>query len=94
MRKSVKTERSAMFPVLLWKQCEQALAALVRTAKAVEGWHLWLTALFQGIHPPVSTFLEKIKLDACNPKFNFHRKSMKAKKNREMDDKFPTCKRL
>ena len=35
------------------------MCGLARTTNAVEGWHLGVTALFQGSHPSIYTFLEK-----------------------------------
>ena len=66
---------------------------LVGTTNAVEGWHLGVTALFHGSHPPVPTFLAKIKLDSFNQKFNFLKAATGTvnkglKKYREIDEKF------
>ena len=47
-----------------------AAEGLARTTNAVEGWHLGVTSLFQGNHPCIWTFLEKISLGAAKQKFN------------------------
>ena len=82
-----------MFPIDVWNQSQETSAGLVRTTNAVEGWHLGVTALFQGSHPPITTFLQKTKLDACNQKFNFLKAATGTlnrgrKKYREIDEKF------
>ena len=45
----------------IWNQHRESSDGLVRTTNAVEGWHLGVTALFHGSHPPVPTILAKIK---------------------------------
>ena len=58
----------------------------------VEGWHLGVTALFQGSHPSIHTFLEKIQLDSYNQKFNILKASsgtinLSRKKYRDLNEK-------
>ena len=65
-----RNSRDPLFPVNLWNRSEEAAAGLIRTTNAVEGWHLGYATLFKGNHPSIHTFLEQIKLDAANQKFN------------------------
>ena len=64
-----RNSRDPLFPVNLWNHSEAA-AGLIRTTNAVEGRHLGVATLFKGKHPSFHTFLEQIKLDAANQKFN------------------------
>ncbi len=52
-----------VFPSSLWNHSESAAEGLARTTDAVEGCQLGVTALFQGIHPPMNVFLQKTQLD-------------------------------
>ena len=51
--------RKTFFPISLWNHYQNAVCGLARTTSAVEGWHLGVTALFQGSHPSIYSFLEK-----------------------------------
>ena len=59
-----------LFPMSLWNHSQEAAEGLIRTTHAVEGWHLGVTALFQGSHLSLYTFLNKIQIDSTNQKFN------------------------
>ena len=63
-------EREPTFPINPWNHFHDAADGLIRTTNAVDGWPLGVTALFQGSHPTVSVFLEKIQLDVMNQEFN------------------------
>ena len=65
-----RNSRDPLFPVNLWNHSEEAAAGLIRTTNAEEGWHLGVGTLFKGNHPSFHTFLEQIKIDAANQKFN------------------------
>ena len=65
-----RNTKEAQYPLQLWNHSRDAAEGLARTTNAVEGWHLGVTTLFQGNHPCLRTFLEKISLDATNQKFN------------------------
>ena len=54
----------------LWNHSQEAAEGLKRTTNAVEGWHLGVTELFQGSHPSLYTFFDKIQMDSINQKFN------------------------
>ena len=71
---------------------QNAVCGLARTTNAVEGWHLGVTALFQGSHPSIHTFLEKIQLDSYNQKFNILKApsgtiNLSRKKYRDLNEK-------
>ena len=71
---------------------ENAAAGLIWTTNAVEGWHNGVTSLFQGSHPPVRSFLEKIRLDSFNQNFNIlktssHTANQTRKKYQELNKK-------
>ena len=83
--------RKTLFPISLWNHY-QNVCGLARTTNAVEGWHLGVTALFQGSHPSIHTFLEKIQLDSYNQKFNILKASsgtinLSRKKYRDLNEK-------
>ena len=87
-----RNSREPLFPVNLWNHSEEAAAGLIRTTNAVEGWHLGVATLFKGNHPSVHTFLEQIKLDAANQKFNIMKamggnSNSSRKKYRELNEK-------
>ena len=87
-----RNSREPLFPVNLWNHSEEAAAGLIRTTNAVEGWHLGVATLFKGNHPSVHTFLEQIKLDAANQKFNIMKamggnSNPSRKKYRELNEK-------
>ena len=65
-----RNSRQPLFPMSLWNHSQEAAEGLIRTTNAVEGWHLGVTALFQGSHPSLFTFLNKIQMDSANQKFN------------------------
>ena len=65
-----RNSRDPLFPVNHWNYSEEASAGLIRTTNAIEGWHLGVAIFFKGNHPSVHTFLDQIKLDAANRKFN------------------------
>ena len=71
------------YPLALWYHNKGAAEGLARTTSSVEGWHLGVTSLFQGNHPGIWTFLEKISLDAANQKFNIKSLSVKENKSRK-----------
>ena len=84
--------RKTLFPISLWNHYQNAVCGLARTTNAVEGWHLGVTALFQGSHPSIHTFLEKIQLDSYNQKFNILKASsgtinLSRKKYRDLNEK-------
>ena len=54
----------------LWNHSHEAAEGLIRTTNAVEIWHLGVTALFQGSHPSLYIFLNKIQMDSSDQKFN------------------------
>ena len=54
----------------LWNHSQKAAEGLIRTTNAVEGWHLGVTAVFQGSHPILYPFLKKNQKDSTNQKFN------------------------
>ena len=58
-----RNSRQPLFPMSLWNHSQEAAEGLIRTTNAVEGWHLGVTALFQGSHPSHYTFLNKIQMD-------------------------------
>ena len=61
-----RNSRQSLFPMSLWNHSQEAAEGLIRTTNAVEGWHLGVTALFQGSHPSLYTFLNKIQTDSKN----------------------------
>ena len=68
------------------------MCGLARTTNAVEGWHLGVTALFQGSHPSIHTFLEKNQQDSYNQKLNILKASsgtinLSRKKYRDLNKK-------
>ena len=68
------------------------LYGIITTTNAVEGWHNGVTSLFQGSHPSLHTFLEKIQLDSYNQKFNVLKATsgttnQTRKKYRELNEK-------
>ena len=65
-----RNSRQPLFPMSLWNHSQEAAEGLIRTTNAFEGWHLGVTALFQGSHPSLYTFLNKIQMDSANQKFN------------------------
>ena len=76
-----RINREPQYPLALWNHNKDAAEGLARTTNAVEGWHLGVTSLFQGNHPCIRTFLEKISLDAANQKFNII-KALSGKENK------------
>ena len=76
-----RISREPQYPFALWNHNKDAAEGLARTTNAVEGWELSVTSLFQGNHPCVWNFLEKISLDAANQKFNII-KALTGKENR------------
>ena len=78
---SNKRENSYRKLLVGLNQLTDAAEGLARTTNAVEGWHLGVTSLFQGNHPCIRTFLEKISLDAANQKFNII-KALSGKENK------------
>ena len=65
-----QNSRQPLFPMSLWNHSQEAAEGLIRTTNAVEGWHLGVTALLQGSHTSLYTFLNKIQMDSTNQKFN------------------------
>ena len=76
-----RINREPQYPLALWNHNKDAAEGLARTTNAVEGWNLGVTSLFQGNHPCIMTFLEKISLDAANQKFNII-KALSGKENK------------
>ena len=58
-----RQQRDFLDPPALWNHYNNAAAGLNRTTNGVEGWHYGVTSLFQGSHPSIHTFQEKIQLD-------------------------------
>ena len=64
-------EKEAIFPIEIWNQNQETSEGLMRTTNSVEeGWHWGVSALFQGSHPSIIAFSEKIRLDVSNQQFN------------------------
>ena len=79
-------------PISLWNHYQNAVCGLSPTTNAVEGWHLGVTALFQGSYPQIYTFLEKIQLDSYNQKVKILKASsgsinFSRKKYRDLNEK-------
>ena len=64
-------EKKPTFSIEIWNQNQESSDGLVRTTNAVEGWHLGVTALFHGSHPPITTFLSQNQIGQFQPEVQF-----------------------
>ena len=55
-----RINKEPQYPMALWKHNKDSAENFARTTIAVEGWRLGVRSLFQGNHPAIRTFLEKI----------------------------------